>query len=135
MIIRTKCNLALIVEAVLLFVTSVPLRASQTDNRVVSSAKQSYVFKTYLKGDAIKIKCDDGVVSLTGTVSEESHKSMAEETVSDMPGVKSVNNQLVVTGSPASANSDAWIGERVRGQGSRNAFLSTLLSARISWRT
>ena len=40
---------------------------------------------------------------------------MAEETVASLPGVKSVNNQLSVTGSPASANSDAWIGERVRG--------------------
>jgi hyperosmotically inducible periplasmic protein len=111
---KTIRKLALIVAAVALFVTSIPLYASQTDDRIAASAKDSYVFKTYLKSDVIKIQSKDGIVTLTGTVSEESHKSMAEETVSDLPGVKSVNNQISVTGSPASANSDAWIGERVR---------------------
>jgi hyperosmotically inducible periplasmic protein len=113
--IKTKYNFALVVAAAFLFITSVPLHASQTDNRIKSSAKKSYVFKTYLKGDAIKIKSDDGVVTLTGTVSEESHKSMAEETVSSLPGVKMVDNQLNVTAPPATVSSDAWIAERIRG--------------------
>lgn len=113
--IKSVYKLAVIVAAAVLFVTSIPLHASTTDDRIVSSAKGSYVFKTYLKGDAIKVQSKDGIVTLTGTVSEESHKSMAEETVSNLPGVKSVNNQISITGSPASANSDAWIAERVRG--------------------
>ncbi len=112
---KTVYILALIVAAAVLFVTSIPLQASKTDDRIAASAKDSYVFKTYLKSDAITIQSKDGVVTLTGTVSEESHKSMAEETVESLPGVKSVNNQLSVTGSPASANSDAWLAERVRG--------------------
>lgn len=73
------------------------------------------MFKTYLKGDAIKVKSNDGNVTLTGTVSDESHKLMAEETVSGLPGVKSVDNQLQVTASPAAAFSDTWVAERVRG--------------------
>ncbi len=101
--------------AMLLFMTSATLRASQMDDRIALSAKDSYVFRTYLKDDGIKVQSKDGVVTLTGSVSEESHKSMAEETVESLPGVRSVNNQLSVTGSPASANSDAWLGERVRG--------------------
>jgi hyperosmotically inducible periplasmic protein len=113
--IKKTFNLAIIITAVFLFVSSVPLFASETDNRIESSAKESYVFKTYLNGDAINIQSKDGIVTLTGTVSEESHKSMAEETVSSLPGVSNVDNQLSVTGSPASANSDAWIAERVRG--------------------
>jgi hyperosmotically inducible protein len=113
--IKTVYNLAVIIAAAVLFITSIPLHASSTDDRIVSSAKDSYVFKTYLKGDAIKVQSKDGIVTLTGTVSEESHKSMAEETVSNLPGVKSVNNQLSITGSPASANSDAWLADRVRG--------------------
>jgi len=111
---RTKTGLALVVAATFLFVTGVPLRASDTDERIVSSAKQSYVFKTYLKGDAVRVKCDDGVVTLTGTVSEGSHRSMAEETMLSLPGVNRVNNELTVTGSPVSENSDAWIADRVR---------------------
>ena len=113
--IKTRFNLALIVAAVFLFITGVPLLASQTDNRIESSAKKSYVFKTYLKDDAIKIQSKNGIVTLTGTVSEESHRSMAEETVTNLPGVKSVNNQLNVTDPHRSAGSDAWLGERIRG--------------------
>ena len=39
-----------------LLVFSVPVQASKMDSRIESSAKQSYVFKTYLKNDDIKIK-------------------------------------------------------------------------------
>jgi osmotically-inducible protein OsmY len=35
--------------------------------------------------------------------------------MSSLPGVKGVDNQLVVTATPANAFSDEWIGERVRG--------------------
>ena len=84
------------------------------DNRIESSAKKSYVFKTYLKGDDIKIQSKDGVVSLTGTVSEESHKSLAQETVAGLPGVKSVDNRLEVKGEHPAEKSDAWISTKVK---------------------
>ena len=72
--------------AVALLALSVPAYASEMDSRIESSAKQSYVFKTYLQGDDIKIQSRDSAVTLTGTVSEESHKSLAQETVADLPG-------------------------------------------------
>jgi osmotically-inducible protein OsmY len=84
------------------------------DNSIESSAKKSYVFQTYLKADDIKVKSEDGVVSLTGTVSEESHKSLAQETVADLPGVKSVDNMLEVKGTPPAKMSDAWITAKVK---------------------
>ncbi|MBU1397963.1 MAG: BON domain-containing protein, partial [Proteobacteria bacterium] len=91
-----------------------PAFASMTDDRIESSAKQSYVFKTYLKGDDIKIQSKDGVVSLTGTVSEESHKSLARETVASLPGVKSVDNKLEVKGEVPAAYTDAWLITKVK---------------------
>jgi hyperosmotically inducible periplasmic protein len=100
------------VMAVLL--TSMPVLASETDDRIVSSAKNSYVFKTYLQGDDIKIQSKDGAVTLTGLVAEESRKELAKETVAGLPGVKSVDNKLEVKGAPSTANSDAWIGEKVK---------------------
>jgi hyperosmotically inducible periplasmic protein len=112
---KTKKKSVILVAAVALLLTSGTLQASKTDNRIESTAKESYVFKTYLKDDAIKIQSEDGVVTLKGTVLNESHKTMADETVMGLPGVKRVDNQLSVTSTPASANSDAWIGERVRG--------------------
>lgn len=99
-----------VTAAVLL--TSVSARASETDDRIESSAKQSYVFKTYLKDDIIKTQSKDGVVTLTGTVAEASHKSLAQETVASLPGVKSVDNQLQSKG--PDEGSDSWISMQVK---------------------
>ncbi|MFZ2396798.1 MAG: BON domain-containing protein [Smithella sp.] len=93
---------------------NMPVQASQMDNRIESSAKKSYVFKTYLQNDDIKVQSEDGVVTLTGTVSEESHKSLAQETVADLPGVKSVDNKLEVKGESPAPMSDAWITAKVK---------------------
>jgi osmotically-inducible protein OsmY len=72
------------------------------------------VFKTYLKDDDIKIESKNGTVTLTGTVSEESHKSLAQETVAGLPGVKSVDNKLEVKGERPAENSDAWLTTKVK---------------------
>jgi hyperosmotically inducible periplasmic protein len=104
----------LMVAAVSLLAISTPVYASKTDDRIESSAKSSYVFKTYLKGDDIKIQSKDGVVTLTGSVSEESHKSLAQDTVADLPGVKSVDNRLDVKGERPAENSDTWVHMKVK---------------------
>ncbi len=88
--------------------------ASQTDERIESSAKKSYVFKTYLKNDTINTRSKDGVVTLTGTVAEESHRSLAQETVANLPGVINVDNQLKLQGEAPVENSDNWIGMQVK---------------------
>jgi osmotically-inducible protein OsmY len=97
-----------------LLIISVPVHASKMDSSIESSAKKSYVFKTYLKNDDIKIQSKDGAVTLTGTVSEESHKSLAEETVASLPGVKSVDNKIELKGERPAENSDAWLITKVK---------------------
>ena len=97
-----------------MLITSAPLRAASTDSRIESSAAKSYVFKTYLKDDSIKTESKDGVVTLTGTVADASHKSLAENTVASLPGVKSVDNQLVVNGEQPAEHSDTWITMKVK---------------------
>jgi osmotically-inducible protein OsmY len=99
---------------VALLMTSMPVQASKMDNRIESSAKKSYVFKTYLKADDIKIQSRDGVVTLTGSVSEESHKSLARETIAGLFGVKSVDNRLEVKGEAPAEKSDAWLTAKVK---------------------
>ena len=81
-----------------LLISSAPLRAASTDSRIESSAAKSYTFKTTLKDDSITTQSKDGIVTLTGTVADASHKSLAEDTVEGLPGVKSVNHQLLVKG-------------------------------------
>src|SRR5664279_3611918 len=103
------------VLTVALLLAGAPAHASpKTDNRIEASARKSYVFKTYLKGDDINIQSRDGVVTLTGSVHEESHKSLAQETVAELPGVKKVDNQLEVKGESSSANSDFWLATKVK---------------------
>ena len=98
--------LALLVATGALLVASASLRAAETDDRIVSSATKSYVFKTYLKNDSIKTESKDGAVTLTGTVAESSHKTLAENTVESLPGVKSVDNQLTVKGEQPAEHSE-----------------------------
>ena len=107
-------SISLIMTVLALLALSVPVYASSMDDRIELSAKQSYVFKTYLQGDDIKIQSKDGAVSLTGTVSENSHKTLAHETAAGLPGVKSVDNRLEVKGAPPTANSDAWLRDKVK---------------------
>ena len=107
-------SISIMAAAVALLAFSVPVHASKIDSRIESSAKQSYVFKTHLKGDDIKIQSSDGVVTLTGSVSEDSHKTLAQETVADLPGVKTVNNLLEVQGEHPTATSDAWLTSKVK---------------------
>jgi osmotically-inducible protein OsmY len=100
--------------AVALLALSVPAYASVMDSRIESSARQSYVFKTYLQGDDIRIQSKDSAVTLTGIVSEESHKSLARDTVTGLPGVKSVDNRLEVKGESPVKNSNAWLTTKVK---------------------
>ena len=111
---KSTYPLALIMAAGAILVTSTSLRASDTDSRIESSAAKSYVFKTYLKNDSIKTDSKDGVVTLTGTVAEASHKSLAQDTVASLPGVISVDNQLQVSGEQPAEHSDAWISMKVK---------------------
>src|SRR5277367_4763218 len=113
---KMKANgfLSLFVAASAILVTSTSLRASDTDDRIESSAAKSYNFKTYLKDDSIKTVSKNGVVTLTGTVSDLNHKDLAQGTVENLPGVKSVDNQLVVSGEQPAEHSDTWINMKVK---------------------
>jgi len=91
-----------------------PLFASETDDRIESSARGTYVFKTYLKDDAIQLHFKDGQVTLSGTVVDASHRSLAGDTVAGLPGVTAVDNRLTEDGQAPVAKSDAWLIAKVK---------------------
>jgi osmotically-inducible protein OsmY len=93
---------------------STSLRASDMDSRIESSAAKSYVFKTYLTNDSIKTESTNGRVTLTGTVSDAKDRSLAQDTVENLPGVKSVDNQLKISGPQPAEHSDTWISMKVK---------------------
>jgi len=111
---KSTYPLALLAATSVLLVTSTSVRASSTDSRIESSAAKSYVFKTVLKNDSITTESKDGVVTLTGTVADANHKSLAQDTVAGLPGVVSVDNQLQVSGEQPAEHSDTWISWKVK---------------------
>ena len=67
--IKTSVNTGqtlILIAASALLLAGAPLRASQTDDRIESSAKKSYVFKHYLTDDSIKIESKNGAGHLDG---------------------------------------------------------------------
>jgi osmotically-inducible protein OsmY len=107
-------RLAIIATMASTFLISSPIFAVGTDDQIEATAKRTYVFKTYLKDDNIKLQANEGAVTLTGTVSDVSHKSLAAETVAGLPGVKSVDNKLVEKNGAPAAKSDAWLITKVK---------------------
>lgn len=104
----------LFLSAAAVLALGVTASAGKLDSRIISSARQSYVFKNYLQGDEIRIDSKDGAVTLTGVIAENFHRSLAEITLADIRGVKSVDNRLEVKGSSPTANSDAWLHDKVK---------------------
>lgn len=92
---HSNFSLNLLAISLSLFLLSLPLQASELDDKIESSARQSYVFKSFLD-DSITVHSEEGVVTLSGVVNEASHIALAENTVSGLPGVNSIINQLTV---------------------------------------
>jgi len=90
------------------------LPAAVPDGQIEASFMNTYNFKHFLKDDNIRVNSSNGAVTLTGTVSEEYHKFLTQETVAGLPGVKSVANQLSVTAVPLSTHSDILITMKVK---------------------
>jgi hyperosmotically inducible periplasmic protein len=85
-----------------------------TDRQIEDAAKQSYNYRAVLNGK-VSASASDGVVTLTGTVQERDQKALAEDTVSNLPGVVSVVDKIKVESEP-SEHSDAWIAMKIRGE-------------------
>lgn len=88
--------------------------SSSTDSKIEDAAKGSYNFRAVLS-ERVTAKSRDGIVTLTGTVQDKDDKDLAEDTVENLPGVVSVNNDVLVK-SEYTEHSDEWIALKVRGE-------------------
>jgi osmotically-inducible protein OsmY len=86
--------------------------SSSTDRKIEEAAKASYNYRTVLE-DHVKVKASDGVVTLTGTVQDRDDRNLAADTVENLPGVVSVNNQIKVEPTYPE-HSDAWMAFKIR---------------------
>jgi hyperosmotically inducible periplasmic protein len=86
--------------------------SSDTDRKIEDAAKASYNYRTVLEGH-VKVSANDGIVTLTGTVQDKDDKDLAADTVENLPGVLSVDNQIKVE-STYPEHSDAWMAFKIR---------------------
>jgi len=111
---KPTLGLDLIESVAALFSLNRPLFALKPNDHIESTVRKSYVFKSFLKGDDIHMLYEHGVVTLTGTVSDESHKVLARETVASLPGVQQVEIRMKDHEQSPDENSDAWLVSRVK---------------------
>ena len=88
------------------------LASSSTDRKIEEAAKTSYNYRTVLE-DNVKVKANDGIVTLTGTVQDKDDKALAADTVENLPGVTAVKNEIIVK-SEYPEKSDKWIALKIR---------------------
>ena len=108
---KTQIRIALLLAATL---PVAMFASSSTDGKIEDAAKGSYNYRTVLDG-RVTARSNDGVVTLTGTVADKDDKALAQDTVENLPGVVSVDNQIAVK-SDAPEHSDAWIAMKIRGE-------------------
>jgi osmotically-inducible protein OsmY len=89
------CGLLALAASVLLM--GQPLRAgSETDENLESSARGAYVFRKLLADEGISVEVSNGIVTLRGSVGLALQRELAEEAVAAMPGIRSIDNQILV---------------------------------------
>jgi osmotically-inducible protein OsmY len=86
---------------------------SASDRKIEDAAKASYNFRVVLD-NSVTAKASDGVVTLTGKVEDKDAKALAGDTVGNLPGVKTVKNELTLK-STYPEYSDGWMAVKVRG--------------------
>jgi hyperosmotically inducible protein len=86
--------------------------SSDNDRKIEDAAMASYNYRTVLE-DHVKVSANDGIVTLTGTVEDKGDKDLAADTVENLPGVVSVDNQIKIE-QTYPEYSDAWIAFKIR---------------------
>ncbi len=86
--------------------------SSETDNKIEDAAKASYNYRMVLENH-VNVKVNDGIVTLSGFVQDKDEQELAIDTVSNLPGVLSVKNELTIKSTYAE-HSDAWMAFKIR---------------------
>lgn len=90
--------LALLLAFLLLGVSAgaAALQDASEDDRIYDQVIQRLAADRDIKGNAFEVAVKDGVVTVKGTVTRESHRQKAERIIKRVKGVKQVVNELVI---------------------------------------
>jgi hyperosmotically inducible protein len=79
-----------------LLLAQAPLAASETDENLEASARGAYVFRKLLAEEGLSIEVSNGTVTLRGSVETALQRELAEEAVTALAGVRSIDNQIAI---------------------------------------
>lgn len=113
-ILETMFTMGLLIYATIALSACATTHMSERDANIESSIRESSAFTTYLQTDNISINSQNGKVTLSGTVTDASHKFLAEDLAKSISGVKGVDNKLEPAGGSPQKDSDAWLGAKVK---------------------
>src|SRR4051812_30126772 len=86
--------------------------SSTVDHKIEDAAKASYNYRVVLE-NRVKVSASEGVVTLSGTVSDEEEKHLAVDTVENLPGVVRIDDQIKVQAA-FPEHSDNWMAVKIR---------------------
>jgi hypothetical protein len=90
-----------------LIATANPQSSAVDDQTTVSGIEQKLFEDSSLKKRDIRVSCEDGVVTLSGTVNTQLEKSAAERMARNQPGVQRVVSHLKIAGAQGTASKPA----------------------------
>jgi hyperosmotically inducible periplasmic protein len=132
---RTSKNGVALAIALALASTSFGSPAAETQGQSVEDVRQharittTYGLNPYLRGSAIEVAVDSGVVTLSGRVDEDVSKELAEAVALGVPGVTRVSNDIEVSPQPASGNRAG----RRYGEALDDATITTAIRSKLDW--
>ena len=100
------------ISLLLLAAAPIALFAVSTDRKIEDAARASYNYHKILE-DRVNVESRDGVVTLTGTVQDQTDKVLAGDTAENIPGVTRVENNILVK-SAYPEKSDSWMAVKIR---------------------
>ncbi len=111
------------------------LASSEMSEDVAEARQESQILTTYalnrhLEAHDLKVTVDDGVATLTGKVSEEVGKDLAQQIALGVSGIKDVDNQIEVDPdyTPSKPSSDRTYGQLVE-----DASITAAVKSKLLW--
>jgi hyperosmotically inducible periplasmic protein len=86
--------------------------AVSLDGKIEEAARQSYNFRAVLDNE-VTARAHQGHVTLTGSVDDSDAKSLAQDTVENLPGVTGVTNNISIA-ARHTVRSDSWMALKIR---------------------
>lgn len=87
--------------------TATPDPAGDSDARIAARVEEFFLAQRSVVAADARINVRNGVVILSGLTATEEHRAVATAYARAVPGVRSVDNQMIVAGTDAAVNSTA----------------------------